>query len=266
MSTIPLLVEDDVADPLARRCWLECDLGVTTQRLLLATGSAITRLAPDQDFDGEPRTTAEVPASLHAPFRLAEGVGPGQVRIADVEVSGPLLAWLDDAPGRPGLLGADALAAHKVSLLFSRNELVLDVPAGGGFPLELESPDSTPFVEVRAPGLHTRASFDTGAGRTVVDASFAAAHPEVFTPVGDPRVRDGKLRATTARMPAFRVAGVQFEPTDVAVLDLSETNARRDWPLTLVLGLATIEQADWWFDFPHRAWTVWRPIPQEATA
>ena len=57
-------------------------------------------------------------------------------------------------------------------------------------------------------------------------------------------------------MAAFRVGGIAIESSACAIVDLGPLNAALGQPISFVLGMPAIVQADWSFDFPRRRWSV----------
>lgn len=265
-TTLPLVPVPDPEDGSALQCFVdvvvEADGARDEQRWLLDTGADRSGVVATDALAGLARVPAGAGRGLSGAAAAEEAVRLDAISAGGVVLARDVEAGIV-APGAPGLLGADVLAGHRVHLCFSRRALELDgEPPSGGFLLELERPGHAPFVEVRGPGLHTRACLDTGAGVTVVDRSFADAHPDVFTL--DEAAADGTdaagnpVAAVAGTMAGVRIGGTAFDPTPVVAVDLSELNATLDWPLTVILGLPLVATADWWLDFGGNAWSVTR--------
>lgn len=103
---------------------------------------------------------------------------------------------------------------------------------------------------------------DTGAGLSVVDIAFAQAHPHLFEAVRAARGVDSlgvDIPSQLCCMAGFNVAGIAVEPSACALVDLGPLNAALEQPISLVMGMPAILQADWSFDFPEHRWSVRRP-------
>jgi hypothetical protein len=61
-------------------------------------------------------------------------------------------------------------------------------------------------------------------------------------------------------MAAFNVGGIAIDSSACALVDLGPLNAALEQPISIVLGMPAIVQADWSFDFPERRWSVRPPL------
>jgi hypothetical protein len=126
-----------------------------------------------------------------------------------------------------------------------------------------------PTVPVRFDDVAVVACWDTGAGLTAVDAEFARIHRHLFEPVRAAIGVDSsgvQMPTQLARMTSCRVGGIAFAPSACALVDFGPLNAvlaqraldenRVIQPMSVVLGMPAISQADWTFDFPARRWTL----------
>jgi hypothetical protein len=105
--------------------------------------------------------------------------------------------------------------------------------------------------------VEATALFDTGASVTVVDAAFAAEHPELLDPLPlstgiDAAGNRGERRM--ARMAACEVGGRRFDASLATVVPIRGIQRAGDPEFDLVLGLPVIRQADWVIDFALGAW------------
>jgi hypothetical protein len=130
-------------------------------------------------------------------------------------------------------------------------------------------PGEQPTIPVCFDDVEVLAYWDTGAGLTAVDAEFARVHPHLFEPVRAAIGVDSsgvQMSTQIARMTSCRVGGIEFAPSACAFVDFGPLNAVReqraldenrvDQPVSFVLGMPAISQADWTFDFPARRWTL----------
>ncbi len=274
MNAIDLIVSPEATDPDAIDVWIDCSIGRDVIRFRLDTGAARCRLVDSETARVLPST------GLDGGFG-ASGVGLDEnedevtiplMRIGDVEVA-------DVAATRTGpridvspLLGMSALTSLRCEFRFGVEQLVVsgDVVDGeNGLWFELAMhPAGQPIVPVRFGAVEVRACWDTGASLTAVDAGFARSHPGLVEPIRESVGFDAsgvEMATSLARMEAFEVEGVAFLGSACAVVDLGPLNAalrqhaeeRGDdfEPMSVILGMPAIGQADWAFDFPQRRWT-----------
>jgi hypothetical protein len=157
-------------------------------------------------------------------------------------------------PGRQHLLGLDLLGQYCCEFSFTSAELRLS-----------GSPDTRAGLDLRrgrAGHLYLDLAWeqatavtvwDCGSSITVVDATFASAHPDLFMPAGDAIGTDstgGTVSTPLVTMDGPVIAGVQFAPSTAAILDLSPMNQGLDLPMTVIAGVPLLRQADWLFDLP----------------
>lgn len=154
----------------------------------------------------------------------------------------------------PPLLGMDVLGSHACHFRFSEGVLELDGPATSDalLPLPAQS-DKTPAVPVQWEGTTIEAVWDTGAGITVVDRTWAEAHPEIVTishEFGTGTDAYGKTgRNPKGRLAPCRIGHATFPEQDCGLPDLSGLN------IDIILGLPLISHANWYMDFPRRRWS-----------
>ncbi|MBD8868443.1 retropepsin-like aspartic protease [Nocardioides donggukensis] len=168
-----------------------------------------------------------------------------------------------DSPAPP-VLGMDLLGSRCCEFRISEQRLVVDPehPAADPLPLRRQV-GGQPLVEVRVGATTTSAVWDTGASLTVVDKSWARAHPHAVTAVSEASEgRDAtgaSVASATSLLADCRIGDTTFPESRCAVVDLGPLNARLAEPIEVILGLSVIGQATWWMDFPENRWSVSRP-------
>ena len=105
--------------------------------------------------------------------------------------------------------------------------------------------------------VEATALFDTGASVTVVDAAFAAEHPELLDPLPlstgiDAAGNRGERRM--ARMAACEVGGRRFDASLAVVVPVRGIQGAADPDFDLILGVPLIRQADWIIDLARGVW------------
>lgn len=163
----------------------------------------------------------------------------------------------------PALLGMDVLGSHRCDFHFDRPRIELDGPLPPNpswFPLTTD-PHRTPTVDVSWGDTRSTAVWDTGAGVTLVDRTWASSHPEVVV-IGTASGRGTDVTGAQASHPwgtlaACRIGGREFGGQVCGVVDFSVLNATLASPIEVVLGLPLITQASWCMDFPGHRWTLW---------
>jgi hypothetical protein len=201
------------------------------------------------------------------------GVGLSGIQLGDDEVVVPQLRLGDlvienvaatrsvAGSSLSPLLGMTALGRFRCEFRFTNRQLEFDGRTSlDGDWLELTTHvGAQPMVPVEFETVVVSACWDTGAGLSAVDANFAHSHPHLFEHVRSTRGIDSsgaEIPSQLCRMAACRVGGITIEPSVCAVIDFGPYNATVDHPISFVLGMPAIVQADWTFDFPQRRWRV----------
>ena len=163
------------------------------------------------------------------------------------------------------LLGMTALGRFRCEFRFSEDRLELDARTGPGVGewFELTSRvGAQPMVPVEFDTVAALACWDTGAGLSAVDVDFADSHPQLFEHVRATVGVDAsgvEMPSQLCGMAAFRVGGIAIDSSACAIVDLGPLNAVLEQPISFVLGMPAIVQADWTLDFPQHRWLVRRP-------
>jgi hypothetical protein len=264
MATVRLVLVNDPVDPEAIDVWVDGSVGHVPVRFMLDTGAARCTV-PLLDSTRDLGVTG-----------INSGVGASGTGLGEDEVVVPRLCLgdlvIEDVaatrsvaePPLSTLLGMTALVRFRCEFRFSDRQLELDGSNSfdPGEWSELTSHvGAQPMVPVHFDTVGALACWDTGAGLTVVDLGFASAHPRLFEPVRATRGIDSsgvEMPSQLCRMAACRVGGIAIEPSACALVDLSALNATLEEPISFVLGMPAIVQADWSFDFPRRRWSVRR--------
>jgi hypothetical protein len=157
----------------------------------------------------------------------------------------------------------DVLGSHRCDFHFDVPRIDLDreePPVSAWQPLAT-APHGTPTVPVRWEQIVVEAVWDTGAGATLVDQTWAGRHSDLIA------VHPGRGRAVDvtgaeashhwATMAPCRIGDAAFAEQTCAVVDLSAMNAAFGAPVQVVIGLPLIVQSSWCMDYPRRRWTLW---------
>lgn len=264
MHQIPLLVEPDPDEPEFASVFVDVSVTGRPYRLLLDTGAARSQL-PSDGF------TASLPVARTDSAGSAFGADTTQdiVVIPDLDLAGLVARDLEVSRSRsgPGLLGIDVLGRYRCWFRFAAGVLELDPDAGVGVGADgqhdlVVGRRGQPYVELTWAGAAGIACWDTGASVTVVDEGFWRGHPELFEQTGVSEGTDsggGHASTPLLRMTGPCIGQRQFAAQPAAAVDLTPVNQTVHPPMDLILGYPAISQADWFFDFPSRRWSVTNP-------
>ena len=160
-----------------------------------------------------------------------------------------------DDPSAGSLLGMDVLGGRALRLDLHAGTLQVLASGQPGAVLDRDAAGHC-FVPVTWPGgLVARACIDTGAAITVVDARFAAQHPELLR---DQRTSVGRgnggiqVETPTFTLEPYSIGGITFEPHSVAVVEIP-LGAE---PTELILGYPSLVQAVWTLDLGADTWSI----------
>lgn len=263
VRSIPLAVLPDPEDDYALQAWVDAEVDGAPAKLLVDTGTYRSSIPHVEPFASRPRRVESGGGGVF-------GVPAEEMMVeADVLVTGDvitrnLLVQLQPEAWRhPALLGMDVLGSHRCNFRFDTPRIDLDgvdPPDAAWFSLTTD-PHRTPIVETRWEQATVMAVWDTGAGVTLVDQSWASGHPDIVA------VRPEAGRGTDVTgvetshpwgtMAPCRIGGAEFAPQTRGVVDFSAMNATLAAPIEVILGLPLIAQASWCMDFPGRRWTLW---------
>jgi hypothetical protein len=262
-SRIPLVVLPDPEDESCLQAWTDVIADDVPLRLLLDTGTPRSAVPHVPPFASGPRR-------LEPAGRGAFGAAPehevlvnvGSLRAGDLVTPQLLVQLQPKGWPHPGLLGMDILGWHRCDFHFDVPRIDLDREQrshAAWHPLAT-APHSTPAIRVEWGSTSLDALWDTGAGATLIDQSWASRHPEVVS------VHPATGRGTDATgaevdhhwgtLAPCRIGNAAFAEQKCAVVDLSRLNATLAHPVEVVIGLPLIAQASWCMDYPRRRWTL----------
>jgi hypothetical protein len=258
---IPIELRDDPDEPGAVEAYVVATVAGREYRLMLDTGGARSTLPLDDltstfarvDLEDEPGRGALGPASADTVRVVVPSVALGPLEVRDL-----VLDLARDGSNAPTILGLDVLRGHRLELRLADVMLGIDTdaPVDAERPLPLSS-RSHPHVVVRWGDVEATALFDTGASATVVDAAFAAEHPELLEPLPPSTGTDAagnRAETPMARMAACEVGGRRFDASLALILPIRGIQRAGDPEFDLVLGVPVIRQADWIIDLARGVW------------
>jgi hypothetical protein len=264
VAIVRLELTNDAVDAEAIDAWVGGLVGDVPVRFRLDTGAACCVVPLVTSTQNLTVTGADSGVGLSGTGLADDKVVVPQLGLGDLVIED--VAATRSVAGSPlsPLLGMSALGRLRCEFRFSDRQLQLDAPTdletGNWF--ELTSHVRTqPMVPISFETALVSAIWDTGAGLSVVDVEFADSHPDLFEPVRETRGVDSsgiEIPSRLCRMAACRVGGISIEPSACAIVDFGPHNSTLDEPISFVLGMPAIVQADWRFDFPRRRWSVRR--------
>jgi hypothetical protein len=182
----------------------------------------------------------------YVPYR--EALQPGDVHVETLQWGALIARNLSvtmNAPDWP----------HICDFRFGDGILELDQSASASDLLPLPTPaDRTPAVPVHWGSASTTAVWDTGSGITIVNRSFAEAHPEIVS-ISAEFGRGTGITGETGRNPKGRLAPCRIGKVLFPEQDCGVTNSLGLDGIDIILGLPLISSANWYMDFPRRRWT-----------
>ncbi len=265
MPTIPLDLLPDPDDERCLQAWTDATAEGVTLRLLVDTGtprSAVPHVGP---FATHPRRPAPAGrGAFGAPGGEEVLVQVDALHAGDLTTPTLLVQLQPEGWPHPGMLGMDVLGSHRCDFHFDVPRIDLDheaQPAAGWHRLTA-APHSTPTVQVVWDQTSVDALWDTGAGTTLVDESWAGRHPDIVavhaeTGLGTD-VTGAEASYRWGTMAPCRIGGAGFAEQTCAVVDFSALNATLASPWEVVVGLPLIAQASWCMDHPGRRWALWQ--------
>jgi len=257
VTTVPLRLVPEDDDPRMYLPFARVELDGVEVEALVDSGAGRSQIVDRPGLVAHRVATPDSVGAFGVPKRSARrtvvSIRLGGVDAGDIEV--------DVADGEQArqvhLVGQDVLAQFRCLYRLAAGVLVVDP----------EPPERTHPVHVGANGhvhldtswddgsLTASALFDTGASATIVDESFAARHPDLFTPAGSQTGVDVTGASAETRMAIMRgpsVLGVQLPAALVGIVDLGAANRTIDRPMDLILGWTSLSQADWYVDHAGR--------------
>lgn len=175
-------------------------------------------------------------------------------------------------PGGDDLLGLDFLSGARLSLDFSRKELIF-------FPKALSDSRPTPFrllgpdrqvvgVDLRMGSAAAVGLFDTGAELSAVDQRFVDAHRRLFTPVkGRPKASEASGARIAARL--YRInqldlgEGHPLKGVYALAYDFGPLREALGPQVPIILGYNVLSRFNWELDFTSKGLPAWRASPRK---
>ena len=271
---IPIELRDDPDEPGAAEAYVVATVAGREYRLTLDTGGARSTLPLDDltstfaraDVDDEPGRGALGPGSADTGRVVVPSIALGPLEVRDLVVD-----LAPDGSEAPMTLGLDLLRGRRLELRLADLLLGLDTdaPVDAERPLQLSS-RSHPQVVVRWGDLEATALFDTGASVTVVDAAFAAEHPDLLEPLRPATSIDAagnRAETPMARMAGCEIGGRRFDASLAVIVPIRGIQQAGEPGFDLALGVPVIRQADWIIDLAGGVWGFRGPtVPPGAVA
>ena len=263
MEVIDLLIKPDNNEPGAAEVLLQGKVDGRPRQFLLDTGAAHSSLRLDSQTSkfkalGSAESSGVFAANNYDIVEV-ESLELGPIVYRDLR----LHRQQAGTPHGRNLIGMDLLRDHRCLFLFDEHRLILDPPnsmvSSLDFePLELDD-RAHPFIHVHFGATSSHATWDSGAGVTVVDTAFIEEKSSHF--VEDSPSHGTDSTGTTRPTPMYlmtqaTVGELQLSPHRVAAVDLSRINTQTDQPLDMIFGYTSLRQANWYFDFPGRRWAI----------
>jgi hypothetical protein len=258
---VPIELRDDPDEPGAAEVYVVATVAARHYRLMLDTGGARSTLPLDDltatfarvDADDEPGRGALGAASADTGRVVVPSIALGPVEVRDLVVD-----LAPDGSHAPTILGLDVLRGHRLELRLA--DVMLGIDTDGHVDAERPLPLSSrshPHVVVEWGDVEATALFDTGASVSVVDAAFAAEHPELLEPLPASTGTDAagnRAEMPMARMAACEVGGRRFDASLAVVVPIRGIQRAGDPDFDLVLGVPVIRQANWIIDLARGVW------------
>lgn len=263
VSTIPLAVLPDPDDAEGLQAWTDAIADEAPLRLLVDTGTPRSAVPHVDPFATRPRRlTRGGQGAFGAPAREEMLVQANTLRTGDLVTRKLLVQLQPEGWGHPGLLGMDVLGSHRCDFYFDVPRIDLDrvaAPDTAWYPLTT-APHHTPKVQVQWDQTSLSAVWDTGAGATLVDQSWASEHADIVSVHPETGrgidVTGAEASHYWGTMAPCRIGHADFAEQICAVIDFSGINATLASPVEVVIGLPLIAQASWCMDYPGRRWTL----------
>lgn len=267
-TTVPLVVIPDDETDGAAAASIEAVVNGQRRLFLLDTGAASSRTGaaplPSPCASRSPSTHTSGRGALGPASSRAGTVGVATMTIGTqgepVQIDDLAMERADPAlPGPPDILGLDALGRFRIDVRYRSGELVINDPTPQPRPEPLVlSSHRHPHVEVSWRGVRATALIDTGAGVSVVDTAFAAAHPDLVAVTGSEKGTDAygtTLETPIGRLDAVSIAGRTFRPSLAAIAPIRGIQPAGDPDFELILGHPLLAQVDWSLDFLQHTWS-----------
>lgn len=184
-GVISLVVVPDQDDPVCADVLVDGSVVGWPYRFVLDTGAARTHLVSDDLTVSLPVVRTVSSAGALAAGRddivTVSNLSLGPIRVQSLDV----VRVPAEQPGSRSLIGMDVLRSFCCHVRLTAAELRLESSRTGEATQDLEmDARGHSYVTLWWPGIRARACWDTGAGITVVDQAFHAAHRELFAEAG----------------------------------------------------------------------------------
>jgi hypothetical protein len=220
-------------------------------RAALDTGSPTTVLI-DVPQSARPVGRQETSGMFGAEVVMELGVG--ELRIGSLSVGPIVVHRIAAGVGRHPVVGLDLLSTGPWQLDPSNGTLLTGAPLSRGSTFA-RAANGHILTKMRWAGAAATAMWDTGAGITLFDRQFAAAHPNLFEEVGTAvgtDVTGSQGEFLLARVCGYEIDGTSFEGHVVAIADLPDLPDHID----AAIGFPTIKQARWAVDMQACRWSI----------
>jgi hypothetical protein len=258
-----MLIHRDPDDPNCADIMVDAAIAGRPYQLRLDTGAGRTQLVADEYLATLTTLGRDTSAGAFGQPQDRDIITVSDLTIGDLAVA-PLNVVRVDAPGQQHLLGMDVLREHCCQFRFTDDVLVLGGSPATRADLDLQLDDRGHiYVSLSWSAVAASGCWDSGAGITVVDRAFQLRHPELFTGAGRSAGTDStgaQFSAPTFMLAGPEIAGIEFPPSKVAVIDMSPMNRELEFPLDVIIGYPLLRQANWLFDFPARRWAAPEPL------
>lgn len=248
--------------PDALQAWVDVTADNVSLRMLLDTGSATTNVPHVEPFASRITAASNTGKSAFGTVSSTPVAHVDAFHVGDLVVDDLLVGVQPADWPHPPLLGIDVLSPHLCHFQFDAGRLEMDGEAPRSAWIPLPTGKGIPAVDVSWGHTSVSAIWDTGASMTVVDQSWALAHPDVVAILQETDTgtdSSGETRSgQTGRLAACRIGNVDFAEQRCGIADFSAFNGQSASPLRMFVGLPLISQATWAFDFLRHRWTVYR--------
>lgn len=263
MHVIDLIVKTDDQEPAAAEILVQAAVDGRMRDFLVDTGAARSCLVLDEhsagyQVIGSEQSSGVFSMNMHDVIEL-KSLSLG----SETRSNFPIHRYRTKSKYDRNLLGMDFFINYRCLFSIDRSQLTLEAAAPFAQDAALNSLTvdgrDHPYVQVKLGQTYAQATWDTGAGVTVVDREFIHKHERYFQPAGISQGMDstGKSRKTRMYMMSSAIIDRhEFPAHKVAEVDLSALNSRIELPMAMILGYTTLSQANWYFDFPGNRWAI----------
>ncbi len=234
------------------------------------TASALILMPSSDPLAGHPVLRKQNTMGVSCQAEEEAVIGLDQAEFLGVHLERPEASLRKPGPGEATwiALGNAVFAGKSVLFDFEGQKLVSDpvlVQDAERSPLAVNSA-GMPIIDVKFSGHPARAVWDSAADMTMIDRAFAAKAGVAYKVKDALNIYDsnGNTRVfQVVELGSINVGGKDLRAQRALLGDLGCLNLKGDpsLPLDAVLGLNTLLNADWAFDFKGRTWAS-RPAPR----